>query len=98
MRTRRAVATSPGAATSCAGWMSGAPAGPAAWPWTRTRPTRPATGMTPWRGWGAGEGWCTGKVGGGAIPYGGFTAIQVAVPRPPHLRAIVPVYATDDRY
>ena len=30
--------------------------------------------------------------------YGGFTAIQVAKLRPPHLRAIVPVQATDDRY
>ena len=32
------------------------------------------------------------------ISYGGFTAIQVAALRPPHLRAIVPVMATDDRY
>ena len=32
------------------------------------------------------------------ITYGGFTAIQVAKLRPPHLRAIVPIYATDDRY
>ena len=32
------------------------------------------------------------------ISYGGFTAIQVARLRPPHLRAILPMYATDDRY
>jgi hypothetical protein len=32
------------------------------------------------------------------ISYGGFTSIQVAMLRPPHLRAIVPVMATDDRY
>jgi putative CocE/NonD family hydrolase len=32
------------------------------------------------------------------ISYGGFTAIQVAALRPPQLRAIVPVMATDDRY
>ena len=32
------------------------------------------------------------------ISYGGFTSIQVAKLRPPHLRAIVPVMATDDRY
>ena len=32
------------------------------------------------------------------ISYGGFTAIQVAKLRPPHLRAILPMYATDDRY
>ena len=32
------------------------------------------------------------------ISYGGFTAIQVALLRPPHLAAIVPMMATDDRY
>ena len=30
--------------------------------------------------------------------YGGFTWIQVAMHRPPSLKAIVPLYATDDRY
>jgi hypothetical protein len=30
--------------------------------------------------------------------YSGFTSLQVALHRPPHLKAIVPVYATDDRY
>ena len=37
-------------------------------------------------------------IGMWGISYGGFTAIQVAALRPPHLRAIVPVMATDDRY
>jgi putative CocE/NonD family hydrolase len=32
------------------------------------------------------------------ISYGGFTSIQVALLRPPHLAAIVPMMATDDRY
>jgi uncharacterized protein len=32
------------------------------------------------------------------ISYGGFSSIQVAMLRPPHLKAIVPVMATDDRY
>jgi pimeloyl-ACP methyl ester carboxylesterase len=32
------------------------------------------------------------------ISYGGFTAIQVALLHPPHLAAIVPMMATDDRY
>jgi putative CocE/NonD family hydrolase len=32
------------------------------------------------------------------ISYGAFTSIQVAKLRPPHLRAIVPVQGTDDRY
>lgn len=48
--------------------------------------------------WLAAQSWCTGAVGMWGISYGGFTAIQVAKLRPPHLRAIVPIQATDDRY
>ena len=48
--------------------------------------------------WLAAQRWCNGNVGMWGISYGGFTAIQVAKLRPPHLRAIVPVMATDDRY
>jgi hypothetical protein len=48
--------------------------------------------------WLAAQPWCNGNVGMWGISYGGFTAIQVAAMRPPHLRAIVPVYASDDRY
>ena len=48
--------------------------------------------------WLAAQPWCSGAVGMWGISYGGFTAIQVAKLRPPHLRAIVPMYATDDRY
>ena len=48
--------------------------------------------------WLAGQPWCTGAVGMWGISYGGFTAIQVAKERPPALKAIVPVMATDDRY
>jgi putative CocE/NonD family hydrolase len=48
--------------------------------------------------WLAAQPWCNGNVGMWGISYGGFTAIQVAKLRPPHLRAIVPVMATDDRY
>ncbi len=48
--------------------------------------------------WLAGQSWCDGNVGMWGISYGGFAAIQVAKLRPPHLRAIVPMYATDDRY
>ena len=42
--------------------------------------------------------WCTGAIGMWGLSYGGFTSIQVAATRPPHLRAIVPIQATDDRY
>ena len=48
--------------------------------------------------WLAAQPWCDGNVGMWGISYGGFTSIQVAKLRPPHLRAIVPVMATDDRY
>jgi putative CocE/NonD family hydrolase len=48
--------------------------------------------------WLAGQPWSNGNVGMWGISYGGFTSIQVAMLRPPHLKAIVPVMATDDRY
>ncbi len=48
--------------------------------------------------WLATQPWSNGNVGMWGISYGGFTAIQVAKMRPPHLRAIAPMYATDDRY
>ena len=48
--------------------------------------------------WLAAQPWCNANVGMWGISYGGFTAIQVAKLRPPHLRAILPMYATDDRY
>ena len=48
--------------------------------------------------WLAAQPWCTGKVGMWGISYGGFTSIQVALLQPPHLAAIVPMMATDDRY
>src|SRR5436190_19296045 len=48
--------------------------------------------------WLGAQPWCSGTVGMWGISYGGFTSIQVAKLRPPHLRAILPMYATDDRY
>ena len=48
--------------------------------------------------WLAAQPWCNGNVGMWGISWGGFSAIQVALLGPPHLRAIVPVYASDDRY
>ena len=48
--------------------------------------------------WLADQPWCSGRVGMWGVSYGGFTAIQVAKLRPPALKAIFPVYATDDRY
>ena len=48
--------------------------------------------------WLAAQSWCNGNIGMWGISYGGFTSIQVAMLQPPHLKAIVPMYATDDRY
>lgn len=48
--------------------------------------------------WLAAQPWCTGRVGMFGTSYSGFNAIQVAMRRPPALGAIVPIYATDDRY
>jgi hypothetical protein len=48
--------------------------------------------------WLAAQPWGNGSVGMWGISYGGFTAIQVAKLQPPGLKAIVPMYATDDRY
>lgn len=48
--------------------------------------------------WLAAQPWCTGAVAMWGISYGGFTSLQVAMHRPPHLKAIMPMYATDDRY
>jgi uncharacterized protein len=42
--------------------------------------------------------WCTGAVGSWGKSYGGFSALQLASHRPPALRAVAAVYATDDRY
>ncbi len=48
--------------------------------------------------WMARQEWCNGRVGSWGKSYGGFSCIQLAARRPPALRAIAPVYATDDRY
>jgi uncharacterized protein len=48
--------------------------------------------------WLARQPWCTGTIGSWGKSYGGFSCIQLAANRPPALRAIAPVYATDDRY
>ncbi len=48
--------------------------------------------------WLARQSWSNGNIGIWGISYSGFTALQVATHQPPHLKAIVPIYATDDRY
>jgi putative CocE/NonD family hydrolase len=48
--------------------------------------------------WLARQPWSNGNVGMYGTSYSGFTSVQVASHRPPHLKAIVPLFATDDRY
>ncbi len=48
--------------------------------------------------WLAAQAWCDGQVAMFGFSYGGFVCYQVATLQPPHLKAIVPCYATDDRY
>jgi predicted acyl esterase len=48
--------------------------------------------------WLASQEWCTGAVGMYGTSYSGFNSIQVAMERPPALKAIIAIYATDDRY
>jgi predicted acyl esterase len=48
--------------------------------------------------WLASQAWCTGSVGMYGTSYSGFNSIQVAMTRPAALKAIIPIFATDDRY
>ena len=48
--------------------------------------------------WLADQPFCDGNVNMMGISYGGFTSLQVATHQPPHLRTIIPMYFTDDRY
>ena len=48
--------------------------------------------------WLADQQWSNGSVGMFGWSYSGFNSIQVAAERPPALKAIMPVYATDDRF
>lgn len=42
--------------------------------------------------------WCNGNVGMWGASYTGFNSIQVAMHNPPALKAIAPMFATDDRF
>jgi putative CocE/NonD family hydrolase len=48
--------------------------------------------------WLAGQPWCTGDIGMHGISWGGFNSLQVAARRPPQLKAILAIGASDDRY
>jgi predicted acyl esterase len=48
--------------------------------------------------WLAGQEWCDGNVGMYGTSYSGFNSLCVAAARPPALKAICSIYASDDRY
>ena len=48
--------------------------------------------------WLAEQEWSNGNVGMWGTSYSGFNALQMAVRRPPALKAIIPIFATDRRY
>ncbi|MBM4409262.1 MAG: CocE/NonD family hydrolase [Chloroflexi bacterium] len=48
--------------------------------------------------WLAAQPWSNGRVGMWGSSYGGFNSLQVAMCRPPALKAICPMYFTDNRY
>ncbi len=48
--------------------------------------------------WLAEQDWCNGNVGMWGTSYSGFNSLQIACERPPALKAICAIYATDDRW
>jgi predicted acyl esterase len=48
--------------------------------------------------WLAAQPWSTGAVGMYGTSYSGFNSLQVAAERPPALKSVVAIYASDDRY
>ena len=48
--------------------------------------------------WLAAQPWSTGSVGMYGTSYSGFNSLQVAAERPPALKAVVAIFASDDRY
>ena len=48
--------------------------------------------------WLADQPWCNGNVGMWGTSYSGFNSLQMACEQPPALKAVVAIYATDDRW
>ena len=72
-------------------------AAPRVWPWTST-PRPSSSTASRWSTGSRARSGATATSGSWGKSYGGFSCIQLAARRPPALRAIAPVYATDDRY
>lgn len=48
--------------------------------------------------WLAAQQWCDGNVGMYGTSYSGFNSLHLAAVRPPALKAVIAIFATDDRY
>jgi predicted acyl esterase len=48
--------------------------------------------------WLAAQEWCDGSIGMYGTSYSGFNSLQMACERPDRLKAVIAIYATDDRY
>jgi predicted acyl esterase len=48
--------------------------------------------------WIAAQDWCDGQIGMWGTSYSGFNSLQIAMERPPELKAICAIFATDDRW
>lgn len=48
--------------------------------------------------WLAAQDWCDGQIGMWGTSYSGFNSLQIAAERPPQLKAICAIFATDDRW
>lgn len=61
-------------------------------------PVQEQTDMCEVINWLATQPWSSGAVGMYGTSYSGFNSLQVAMERPPALKAIISIYATDSRY
>lgn len=61
-------------------------------------PAREQTDLSAVIAWLAAREWCDGSVGMWGTSYSGFNALQLACERPPALKAVIAIYASDDRW
>ena len=95
--TRTTTPTSPATATRACASTCAAAATPTASCSTSTC-RRSRTTALEVIAWLAAQPWCTGTVGMIGISWGGFNGLQVAARRPPALKAVISMCASDDRY
>ena len=94
-RPTSGCATSTG--TPCAGSTCAAPGRRAATPLDEYPPAEQRD-LAEVIAWLAAQDWCDGQVGMWGTSYSGFNSLQMACERPPALKAICAIYATDDRW